>query len=328
MPTDSDRPSATAGTGTAPREVLLDEAGHLAESLSCRGCGYDLKGIAADGVCPECTSAVDRSIRGDLLQFCDPAWLDRLRQGLLLIFFGIISGTVAQIGIMIAAVIAAAIGAATGGASRAMTIVMVTGGLVTAIVALVNVIGAWLVTTQDPGRAETEAQLSVRNVARFAIMASLVSAPMQMVMAQAGMFTGGSSTGLRAVDLMIMIAGMGAALLALVGWVAFYIYARQVVLRVPLEKLARQLRVIVWGYAISTIIALAFGFVLMLLVVTGRLGMPGSNTSGGMQVTAVGLNLGSCASVIAFMIFEIWAAVLFLVLRKRLTVMVAEGRER
>jgi hypothetical protein len=263
-----------------------------------------------------------------MLQFCDPAWLDRLRRGLLLIFFGIISGAVAQLGIMIAAGIAAAIGAATGGAPRAMTIVMVTGGLVTALIALVNVIGAWLVTTQDPGRTETEAQLSVRNVARFAIMASLVSAPMQMLMAQAGMFTGGGTAGFRAVDVMIMIAGTAASLLTLVGWVAFYVYVRQVVLRVPLEKMARQLRVIVWGYAISTIITLAFGFVLMLLVVTGRLGPPGSSMSGGVQVAAVGLNLGSCAGVIAFMIFEIWAAVLFLILRKRLTAMVAEGRER
>ncbi len=327
MPTDAERPSVTAGTGTAPREVLLDEAGHVAESLSCRGCGYDLKGIAADGICPECASAVERSIHGDLLQFCDPAWLDRLGQGLLLIFVGIIAGTVLQIGIMIASVIAGVIVAMTG-VPGAMTIVTVTGGLVMAIVTLVNVIGAWLVTTQDPGRTETEAQLSARNVARFAIMASLVAAPMQMLMGQTGTFTGGGGTGLRAVDLMIMSVAAGTALLALVGWVAFYIYVRQVMLRVPLEKLARQVRIIMWGYAISTIISLAFAFVSMLLVATGRLVITGGNMSGGMQVTAVGVSLGSCVSVIAFMIFEIWAAVLFLVLRKRLTVMVAEGRER
>ncbi len=326
MPTDSERPYVNTGTGTAPREVLLDEAGHVAESLSCRGCGYDLKGIAADGICPECASAVERSIRGDLLQFCDPAWLDRLGQGLLLIFVGIIAGTVLQIGIMIAAVIAGAI-VTTTGAPGAMTIVMVTGGLVMAIVTLVNVIGAWLVTTQDPGRTETEAQLSARNVARFLIMVSLVSAPMQMLlMGQAGIFTGGGSTGLRAVDLMIMLVAVGTALLALVGWVAFYIYLRQIMLRVPLEKLARQVRIIMWGYAVSTIISLAFAFVSMLLYATGRVVITGGNMSGGMQVTAVGINVGSCASVIAFMIFEIWAAVLFLVLRKRLTVMVAEGR--
>jgi hypothetical protein len=44
MPTDPDRCTAPAGTGTAPREVLVDEAGSVAESLSCRSCGYDLKG--------------------------------------------------------------------------------------------------------------------------------------------------------------------------------------------------------------------------------------------------------------------------------------------
>jgi len=328
MPTDSDRPSVTAGTGTAPRDVLLDEAGRVAESVPCRGCGYNLKGIAADGICPECAGAVERSIRGDLLHFCDPAWLDRLRHGLLLIFVGIISGTVLQIGIMIAAVIVSAIAATRGGATGPMTIFIVTGGLVMAIVALVNIIGAWLVTTQDPGRTETEAQLSARKVARFAIMASLVSAPMQMLMGEIGTFTGGGSAGLRTVDLMIIIATTGTALLALAGWVAFYFYVRQIVLRVPLEKMARQFRVIMWGYLISTTVSLAFAFVSMLLFATGRLDITGVSMSGSMQVTSVAVSLGSCVSVIAFMIFEIWAAVLFLVLRKRLTVMVAEGRRR
>ena len=126
---------------------------------------------------------------------------------------------------------------------------------------------------------------------------------------------------------MIMIISVGAALLALVGWVAFYIYLRQIVLRVPLEKLARQVRVIMWGYAISTIMSLVFGFGSMLLLATGRLVVTGGMT-GRMTVTAVGVSLGSCFSVVAFMTFEIWAAVLFLVLRKRLTVMAAKGRER
>lgn len=334
MPTESETPSAAAGAagaGTVPHDVRLDDAGHVAESLACRGCGYDLKGMTVGGVCPECANPVERSLRGDLLQFCDPAWLERLGQGLLLIFFGIVGGTMLQIGIMIAAAVAGAIAATTGGAS-AMTIVMVVGGLAMAIVALVNIIGAWLATTQDPGRVETEPPLSLRAVARFAIMATLISAPMQMLMGQSGVFTGGGGsgggTGLRALDVMIMAIGVGTAVVALVGWVAFYAYVRQVVLRVPLAKLAWQVRVIMWGYASSTALSILFGIVTMVLLATGRLVMTGANMTGRMQVIAVGVSFGSCFSMMAFMVFEIWAAVLFLVLRKRFTAMAAAGREQ
>lgn len=49
--------------------------------LACKACGYDLTGLAPQGVCPECAHPVANSLRADLLRFHDPIWLARVEVG-------------------------------------------------------------------------------------------------------------------------------------------------------------------------------------------------------------------------------------------------------
>ena len=72
--------------------VAIDEDGRIIGDVTCRGCGYNLRGLTPDGVCPECAIAIGRSVKGDLLQYCDPAWVDRLARGML----WVIAGTIAS----------------------------------------------------------------------------------------------------------------------------------------------------------------------------------------------------------------------------------------
>ena len=78
---------------TTRREVALDEHGNIAEDLECRGCGYNLQGRSPspdpENVCPECSMPIARSIRGDELRFCDPAWVSRIVRGLKLILISV-----------------------------------------------------------------------------------------------------------------------------------------------------------------------------------------------------------------------------------------------
>ena len=46
--------------------VPIDEHGRLKDDFQCRTCGYNLRGLDTDGRCPECTTAVGRSVHGDL----------------------------------------------------------------------------------------------------------------------------------------------------------------------------------------------------------------------------------------------------------------------
>ena len=70
-------------------QVTPDEDGGGATAdLHCVRCGYHLRELAEDGACPECGTAVARSMHGDLLSAADPAWLRRIYRGHLYIVIG------------------------------------------------------------------------------------------------------------------------------------------------------------------------------------------------------------------------------------------------
>lgn len=54
----------------------------LTRDTPCIHCGYNLRGLAPGGLCPECGCAIDESLRGDLLRFANLDWLRRVRWGL------------------------------------------------------------------------------------------------------------------------------------------------------------------------------------------------------------------------------------------------------
>ena len=58
------------------------------EDLPCIHCGYNLRGLATDGRCPECGTSIARSIHGDLLSWADPLWLKRIDRGLACFYVG------------------------------------------------------------------------------------------------------------------------------------------------------------------------------------------------------------------------------------------------
>ena len=39
-------------------EILIDSDGNLLDEIECRHCGYNLRGLALEGKCPECMTVV------------------------------------------------------------------------------------------------------------------------------------------------------------------------------------------------------------------------------------------------------------------------------
>ncbi len=67
----------------APPATTVDTKGRhvLAVDVPCIQCGYNLRGLDRETVCPECGGTVERSLHGRWLRFADPRWLNRLRIG-------------------------------------------------------------------------------------------------------------------------------------------------------------------------------------------------------------------------------------------------------
>lgn len=64
------------------RRQPYDDRGVLTVPIECCRCGYELRGLSVQGVCPECREPVARSAVGDLLEFMPADAIERLHRGL------------------------------------------------------------------------------------------------------------------------------------------------------------------------------------------------------------------------------------------------------
>ena len=78
----------------SPDLVPSNIAKTITEDFFCTRCGYNLRGLTLDRLCPECAAPVARSIHGRLLKYADPDWMDRLRFGTVLMLWNLLIGLV------------------------------------------------------------------------------------------------------------------------------------------------------------------------------------------------------------------------------------------
>src|SRR5689334_24506997 len=79
---------STTGSGGAAEATA--GAGVLETDVPCRKCSYNLRGLSADGRCPECGTPVGLSVQGDFLRYSDPTWLKTLWEGADFVLTGVI----------------------------------------------------------------------------------------------------------------------------------------------------------------------------------------------------------------------------------------------
>lgn len=220
-------------TASPVSRVKLDPQGRLDEDIPCRKCGYNLRTLLPEGRCPECNTAVGRSLQGDYLRFADPNWVESLASGMNWIVASIVINFV--------------VGGATGGTAMCLRWVPIRMGwfmLPGLILGLVAVIGYWKVTVPDPSGLGETGGLNSRKVLRFFQIGSYAVNPLYQGLAQLA-------------PIAMWPASALGGVLGIIGVFAGFAYARRLALRIPNEKLARSCRIVMWGIGATMLLGVA-----------------------------------------------------------------------
>ena len=305
------------------REVLVDENDRIDEHVDCRGCGYNLQGLMLQGKCPECSMPIARSIRGDELRFSDPAWVGSLARGVQFILIGFFTflgfGILYIIGILVMSFSAAASTATTTGGTGGTTSVTVTAmpfTLTSYIVmafslltlpSLIIIFGVWKLTTPDPGMVEREAPNCVRNVARWCILTMALSIPLTMMGLDTSTFVV-TPIAISPTMQIVQFLGMGLGVITLAGYIAGLLFLSRIASRIPNPSLARQSKIVMWGYGITQGVNTVLGTIVLILmqgfftsVASGV-----SSSPGPFMAVSAGASLIGCFG----WVFLIWIVVL------------------
>jgi hypothetical protein len=285
----------------ASEKLRLDGQGRLDEDIVCRKCGYNLRGLLADSVCPECGTPVGRSTHGDLLRFCDPAWVGTLASGMNWIVAGIIcyTGIICYIGSVVLMMLLFRALGGPGSLAWFQWAVLAIG--------LVSLIGHWRLTTPDPVRVEAEPSITARSLVRIAMSASFVMSISATGAMQAGRVVG---VGVAMSVISVVQSGLG-----LIGTIAVFVYARQLALRIPDERLARSTRVVMWGFAAVLLFGLVAGL-LSAVLLSNAPPQPGPGGVNPPRRGVMGPAVISYATGLGFLVFGIWTLILIVRYRR------------
>ncbi|MEM9416027.1 MAG: hypothetical protein AAGA29_11215 [Planctomycetota bacterium] len=146
------------------RESLLDDGGRVRLDVACRSCGYNLRGIAGDGTCPECGQDVEDSLLDDRPEHSNPKWLNRTALGANL--FGV--AALLAIGIILMLIATAILADNTRHSQLVMLFVIALWGLV-ATTGIITLAALWLITSKDPTRHNNKRETVTRWTARLCL---------------------------------------------------------------------------------------------------------------------------------------------------------------
>lgn len=279
--------------------LVLDANGRLDQDAACISCGYNLRGLDPDSVCPECASPIGLSVHGDFLRYSDPAWVERLASGMNWIVGAMLLGFVFGI-------IGAGLGAVIKGPKGVIAEM-----LPSLAASAVGLVGYWRVTEPDPRRLNPQ-NLSARGIARNCAVIAFALGILQTALRQ---------------DLPTLF-GILAVVSGLVGVVfafAMFIYARSLALRIPDKKLASRTRFIMWGYVVAT------GLIILTVVVgiaTAVSTQPGATVASNVNRSAFSLFAGlGCFAGALILLFGLLTLSLILRYRRALKTAAREARE-
>lgn len=143
-------------------DILISEFGHPQIAIFCVRCGYELRGLHIDSVCPECALSIRESLQRRRLGLSSSAYLSSLRTGSLF--------AIAGLGIFIAAGFASwrILAAMFSIGSQSVFSLFDLGG------AVILLVGVWMLTIDDPGLHERDQARANKRAMRAAAIGFIV----------------------------------------------------------------------------------------------------------------------------------------------------------
>jgi len=230
---------------------ILDADGRVITDAICVQCGYNLRTLSADALCPECAHPVAHSIHGHIIQFASPAWVRGLARGLLLILIAAGSLMIAVplisfiIGIVLAARSPQSLASPTGFMRTYAAIQQTIGILVVGL----GVIGIVFVTRPDPSEPDPAPGHLARRITRYGalllpvllvvhLVVSLIYIPNMATPGMGGLFT--------ATTTIAAIVGLALVLVYLVTALGLLRVLMHLMRRIPRLGLVRFAQILFW----------------------------------------------------------------------------------
>jgi hypothetical protein len=242
-----------------PTDATLDAEGRIVVDAPCVNCGYNLRMLKADAVCPECSTPVGYSLRGYLLKYASPQWVQRVARGgwLLVVVIGLswlVGLAVGAWGAYLGMSQVAAGRAVPAFDTRAVSLVSV---IAFAPVAVLTLVALVFFTTPNPADTLPGTDSAARRWLRGSLWlyaASTLFAWFVGLMPESVL-----SVGTRAAFTALSMPA-GLAISTLMGVLGLR-YTGQLMLRIPRPGLVRFARVCFWGVLIcGLLVATAYAF--------------------------------------------------------------------